>query len=151
MLRILLAVLQIGLLTGSVCGQIIVPWDADVRVLPQGPMVHQNNRAIGVGHSYYWGDPKLGQGLPGWSFNDGFGMQQGASSSFSGTGIVGTGLNGYPLWVRDQTVTPFVTSVIPVVGNNAQAKPKTSSRPPKRVAKPTETLSIESMIQRNPE
>jgi len=101
----------------AVFGQVIVvPWDADVRIMPPGPNVYQNNRAVGVGHSYYWGDPRLGRGMPGWPANAGPGFRQGSSMFYNGAGIGGTALNGYYLAVWDQTNRPFMTSVVPVVG-----------------------------------
>ena len=127
---LLIAVIVVFLLgTPTVFGQVIVvPWDADVRIMPPGPNVYQNNRAVGVGHSYYWGDPRLGRGMPGWPAHTGPGLRQGASMFYSGTGIGGTTLNGYYLAVWDQTNHPFVTGVVPVVGGYSRYDSPTNRR-----------------------
>ena len=132
MSRTILATVFSGIIAGTstVSGQVIVvPWDTDVRLMSTGPNVYQSNRAVGVGHSYYWGDPRLGRGMPGWPANPRPGFQQGASMFYGGVGIGGTVLNGYHLAVWDQTHRPFVTSVVPVVGGHSRYDSPTNRRP----------------------
>ena len=129
MSRALPIIFLFGLLASTAVGQVIVvPWDADVRIMPPGHNVYQNNRAVGVGHSYYWGDPRLGRGMPGWPANAGPGFQQGSSMFYSGAGIGGTVLNGYYLAVWDQTMHPFTTSVAPIVGGYSRYDSPTNRR-----------------------
>ena len=49
--------------------------------------------------------------------------------SYGGVGIGGTALNGYHLAVWDQSMNPFVTGVVPVVGGYSRYDSPTNRRP----------------------